>query len=64
MWVEVGGNVGQVRIAVKTRKEYCDCLPSRPRGGVPQGDTRGGGLHGCGGPQVQNRDTKTISSAE
>ncbi|KAF8900360.1 hypothetical protein CPB85DRAFT_1439543 [Mucidula mucida] len=51
MWVQVGGDVGQVRITVETKKERGERPPSRPRGGAPQGDVRGGSLRGRGGPR-------------
>jgi len=42
--IDVGGEVGNIRIIVETRKERGDRPVSRPRGGAPVngGDTRGG----------------------
>lgn len=45
IWLDVGGEAGQVRISVETKKERGDRPPSRPRGGAPPvngGDGRGG----------------------
>lgn len=58
--VDVGGEIGTVRIVVETRKERGDRPQSRPRGGGPvNGDSRGGfrggrggGGRGRGGPPV------------
>ena len=49
MWVETGGEVGSVRITVETKKERGERPPSRPRGGAPQGEVRGGSVRGRGG---------------
>lgn len=49
--IDVGGDVGSVRITVETRKERGDRPVSRPRGGAPVnggGETRGG-FRGRGG---------------
>ncbi|KAF9553948.1 hypothetical protein CPC08DRAFT_209510 [Agrocybe pediades] len=53
VWIDVGGDVGQVRISVETKKERGDRPPTRPRGGAPavNGDGRGapgGGFRGRG----------------
>lgn len=50
--INVGGEAGNVRIVVETRKERGDRPPSRPRGGAPVnggGDARGG-FRGRGAP--------------
>ena len=48
--VNVGGEVGSMRIIVETRKERGDRPPGRPRGGAPvNGDARGG-FRGRGAP--------------
>lgn len=52
--IDVGGDVGNIRIIVETRKERGDRPVSRPRGGAPingGGDARGGfrGSRGAGG---------------
>ena len=51
MWVDVGGDVGQVRIVVETKKERGERPISRPRGpgGAPQVNGDGRGAHGGGG---------------
>ncbi|KDR80031.1 hypothetical protein GALMADRAFT_208255 [Galerina marginata CBS 339.88] len=58
VWVDVGGEVGQLRLSVETKKERGERPPSRPRGGAPpvagngHGDGRGapgGGFRGRGG---------------
>ncbi|KAK0193028.1 hypothetical protein F5146DRAFT_927184, partial [Armillaria mellea] len=46
VWVEAAGEVSTARITVETMKERGDRPVSRPRGGAPQSETRGGG----GGP--------------
>ena len=49
--IDVGGEVGNIRITVETRKERGDRPVSRPRGGAPvngSGETRGG-FRGRGG---------------
>ncbi|PBK90228.1 hypothetical protein ARMGADRAFT_995701 [Armillaria gallica] len=48
VWVEATGEVSTVRITVETKKERGDRPVSRPRGGAPQGETRGGGSGGGG----------------
>lgn len=49
--IDVGGEIGQVRIFVETRKERGERPPSRPRGGGPMnGEARGGFRGGRGGP--------------
>ncbi|KIJ61813.1 hypothetical protein HYDPIDRAFT_176802 [Hydnomerulius pinastri MD-312] len=54
--IDVGGEVGQVRIVVETRKERADRPQSRPRGGGPMnGDARGGFRGGRGGPGGRGR---------
>ncbi|KAH7912172.1 hypothetical protein BJ138DRAFT_1084115 [Hygrophoropsis aurantiaca] len=54
--VDVGGEVGQVRIVVETRKERGDRPPTRPRGGAPMnGEARGGFRGGRGGPGGRGR---------
>lgn len=58
VWIEIGGDVGQLRITVETKKERGDRdrPVSRPRGGAPpvNGEARGGGggnyRGGRGGP--------------
>ncbi|KAI6129491.1 hypothetical protein EV401DRAFT_2054595 [Pisolithus croceorrhizus] len=48
--IDVGGDVGPVRIVVETRKERGDRPQSRPRGSGPMnGDSRGGFRGGRGG---------------
>ena len=49
--IDVGGELGQVRILVETRKERGERPVSRPRGGAPaNGEGRGGGgFRGRGG---------------
>ncbi|KIM46989.1 hypothetical protein M413DRAFT_16524 [Hebeloma cylindrosporum] len=55
VWIDVGGEVGQVRITVETKKERGDRPVSRPRGGAPpvngdgRGSSGGGGRGGRGG---------------
>lgn len=51
VWIDVGGEVGQVRITVETKKERGDRPISRPRGGAPpaNGDGRGSSNGGGGG---------------
>ncbi|PPQ86640.1 hypothetical protein CVT25_006824 [Psilocybe cyanescens] len=54
IWIDVGGEAGQLRISVETKKERGDRPVSRPRGGAPSavnGDGRGapGGGRGRGG---------------
>ncbi|KAH0835849.1 hypothetical protein J3R83DRAFT_9718 [Lanmaoa asiatica] len=49
--IDVGGEAGQVRIFVETRKERSERPQSRPRGGPPlNGEARGGFRGGRGGP--------------
>ncbi|KAG6918407.1 hypothetical protein DXG01_014812 [Tephrocybe rancida] len=48
IWIDVGGDVGQLRISVETKKERGDRPPSRPRGGAP---VNGGPEGGRGGFQ-------------
>lgn len=52
VWIEVGGDIGQLRIVVETKKERGDRdrPVSRPRGGAPpvNGEARGGGGGGGG----------------
>ena len=49
--IDVGGDVGHVRIFVETRKERGERPQSRPRGGAPlNGESRGGFRGGRGGP--------------
>ncbi|KAJ7158213.1 hypothetical protein C8R43DRAFT_921090 [Mycena crocata] len=43
VWVDCGGDVGPLRISIETRKERGDRPVSRPRGGGPMGEGRGGG---------------------
>lgn len=55
VWIDVGGEIGQVRISVETKKERGDRPAPRTRGGAPQvnGDGAGrgqGGFRGRGGP--------------
>lgn len=48
--IDVGGEAGQIRIVVETKKERGDRPPPRPRGGAPgNGDARGGFRGGRGG---------------
>jgi hypothetical protein len=49
VWIDVGGEVGQVRITVETKKERGDRPVSRPRGGAPQVNGDGRGASGGGG---------------
>ncbi|KAH9478430.1 Putative G3BP-like protein [Psilocybe cubensis] len=59
IWIDVGGDAGQLRISVETKKERGDRPPTRPRGGAPAvngdgrgspaGRGRGGGRGGRGG---------------
>jgi hypothetical protein len=50
IWIDVGGETGQMRISVETRKERGERPVSRPRGGGPvNGDSRGGGGGGYRG---------------
>ena len=49
MWIDVGGEVGQVRITVETKKERGDRPISRPRGGAPPANGDGRGSSGSGG---------------
>ncbi|KAF9239811.1 hypothetical protein BU15DRAFT_87827 [Melanogaster broomeanus] len=54
--IDVGGEVGQVRIVVETRKERGDRPQSRPRGGGPMnGEARGGYRGGRGGSGGRGR---------
>ncbi|KAH7920180.1 hypothetical protein BV22DRAFT_1040135 [Leucogyrophana mollusca] len=54
--IDVGGEVGQVRIVVETRKERGDRPPTRPRGGAPMnGEARGAFRGGRGGPGGRGR---------
>ena len=48
LWIEVGGEVGQVRISVETKKERGDRPVSRPRGGAPVGAGVNGDAVGAG----------------
>ncbi|KAF8438984.1 hypothetical protein L210DRAFT_3542917 [Boletus edulis BED1] len=49
--IDVGGEAGQVRIFVETRKERGERPQTRPRGGGPMnGEARGGFRGGRGGP--------------
>lgn len=53
IWIDVGGDIGNLRISVETKKERGDRPVSRPRGGAPpvNGEGRGGsGYRGRGGP--------------
>jgi hypothetical protein len=47
--IDVGGEMGQVRILVETRKERGDRPVSRPRGGAPVNGEGRGGFRGRGG---------------
>ncbi|KAF8965032.1 hypothetical protein BDZ97DRAFT_1813306 [Flammula alnicola] len=56
VWIDVGGEVGQLKISVETKKERGERPVSRPRGGAPpavNGDGRGapggGGFRGARG---------------
>lgn len=52
LWIEVGGDVGQVRISVEMKKERGDRPVSRPRGGAPGAAVNGeavGSGQGVGG---------------
>lgn len=49
VWIDVGGEVGQVRISVETKKERGERPVSRPRGGAPQANGDGGAGRGQGG---------------
>ncbi|CAA7264295.1 unnamed protein product [Cyclocybe aegerita] len=65
VWIDVGGEVGQVRISVETKKERGERPPARPRGGAPpqgnghhgHGQQEGvrGGFRGRGGPAGRGR---------
>ncbi|KAF8155753.1 hypothetical protein B0H34DRAFT_714691 [Crassisporium funariophilum] len=57
VWLDVGGEVGQVRISVETKKERGDRPVSRPRGGAPvvNGEGRGGAQGGGGGGSFRGR---------
>lgn len=48
VWLDVGGDVGQVRISVETKKERGERPPSRPRGGAPPPVNGGEGRGGSG----------------
>lgn len=48
--IDVGGDIGQVRIFVETRKERGDRPQSRTRGGAPLNGEARGGFRGRGGP--------------
>ncbi|KAG9313626.1 hypothetical protein JVU11DRAFT_5958 [Chiua virens] len=48
--IDVGGEIGHVRIFVETRKERGDRPQSRPRGGAPMNGEIRGGFRGRGGP--------------
>ncbi|KAF5381285.1 hypothetical protein D9615_008358 [Tricholomella constricta] len=56
IWIDVGGDVGQLRIAVETKRERGDRPAPRPRGGAPgggAGGAGGGSGSGNGGPQQE-----------
>lgn len=58
--IDVGGEVGQVRISIETRKERGERPVSRPRGGAPpNGEPRGGGSGFRGGRAGRGRGTST-----
>ncbi|KAG6865255.1 hypothetical protein C0991_004071 [Blastosporella zonata] len=48
IWIDVGGDIGQLRVSIETKKERADRPPSRPRGGAP---VNGGPEGGRGGFQ-------------
>ncbi|KAG1753538.1 uncharacterized protein EDB91DRAFT_1098529 [Suillus paluster] len=47
--LRLDGPEGSIRIVVETRKERADRPISRPRGGAPNGEARGGSFRGRGG---------------
>lgn len=54
VWVDVGGETGQGRITIETRKERGERPPTRPRGGAPpqgqgEGRPQGQGVNGGSG---------------
>ncbi|PFH49560.1 hypothetical protein AMATHDRAFT_76120 [Amanita thiersii Skay4041] len=55
LWIDVGGDAGQVRIFVETKKERGERNTGRPRGGPPMvnGEGRGTGGAGAGGHSGQ-----------
>lgn len=53
--IDVGGEAGNVRISVETRKERGDRPVSRPRGGPPVNGGERGGARGRGGPGGRGR---------
>ena len=55
VWIDVGGEVGQVRITVETKKERGDRPVSRPRGGAPPVNGDGRGASGGGGGSFRGR---------
>ena len=48
IWVDVGGDVGQIKILVETKKERGDRPPGRGRGGGAVGGGGGGAPTGAG----------------
>ena len=56
-----GGDAGQIRVYIETKKERGDRPPpsGRPRGGPPvNGDGRGGAFRGRGGPRGRGAPPK------
>ena len=49
IWIEVGGEVGQVRISVETKKDKADRPAGRGRGGAVGGTSANGGPENRGG---------------
>ena len=49
IWIDVGGELGNLRISVETKKERGDRPVSRPRGGAPPVLNGEGGGRGAGG---------------
>ena len=49
IWIDVGGELGSLRISVETKKERGDRPVSRPRGGAPPVLNGEGGGRGAGG---------------
>ncbi|EGO03784.1 hypothetical protein SERLA73DRAFT_83927 [Serpula lacrymans var. lacrymans S7.3] len=53
--IDVGGEAGQVRIVVETRKERSERPPPRTRGGAPVNGEARGAFRGRGGPGGRGR---------
>ena len=55
IWIDVGGEVGSVKISVETKKEKADRQPGKVRGGGGGvSGSGGGGGGGAPGPNVAN----------